>query len=385
MDHHGSKNGDSAPIGRRRLLKTGGAALTLAATGLTRRAVAQGKASGTLTFASTALPPSLEPHMQGLDIWQRRKPLIYENLVWIDHALEPKPELAERWEQKSPTEYVFHLRRGVRFHDGKEMDAEDVKYTYERVRDPKVSPGANDLAYVKQIEAVDKHTVRFVLSAPAATFLVNLGGKYNGVIPRDAGGDGNALLTTAIGTGPFAVESFDPSRRLVLKHQARYWGAQKPRLDRIVFQAIPDESSIVAGLRTGQITLAEFSSALSFRVAKSVPTVEAIQAPSTRWVVLDLAGDQEPTSKLEVRQAIALAIDRQAILQIAGSGLGQRLGVLPPGLKGWALPWPELPNQQRDVTKAKQLLQKAGYPGRVPVKIRNIVGFPALGAALPVI
>src|SRR6266851_183466 len=164
MDHQGSKNGNSAPIGRRRLLKTGGAALTLAAAGLPRRAAAQGKTGGRLTFASTALPPSLEPHMQGLDIWQRRKPLIYENLVWIDHALEPKPELAERWEQKSPTEYVFHLRRGVRFHTGKEMDAEDVKYTYERVRDPKVSPGASDLAYVSQIDAVDKYTVQFVLS-----------------------------------------------------------------------------------------------------------------------------------------------------------------------------------------------------------------------------
>ena len=373
------------PFDRRHFLAGSAAALTLAAAGSPGPARAQAKPGGTLTFASTALPPSIEPHMQGLDIWQRRKPLLYENLVWIDYALEPKPELAERWEQKSPTEYVFHLRRGVRFHNGKEMDAEDVKYSYERIRDPKVSPGANDLTFVSQIDAVDKHTVRFVLSAPAATFLVNLAGKYNGVIPKDSGGDGKALLTAAIGTGPFALDSFDPSRRLVLKRNGQYWGAQKPSLDSIVFQAIPDEASIVAGLRTGQITFAEFSSALSFQVAKTVSTVETIQAPSTRWVVLDLAGDQEPTSKPEVRQAIALALDRPAILQIAGSGLGQRLGVLPPGLKAWALPWQELPNQQREVAKAKQLLQKAGYAGRVPMKIRNIVGFPALAAALPVI
>lgn len=385
MDHSTSQNGSSTPIGRRRFLKTGGAALTVAAARLPGRVGAQVKSGGTLIFASTALPPSIEPHMQGLDIWQRRKPLLYENLVWIDYALEAKPELAERWEQKSPTEYVFHLRRGVQFHNGKEMDSEDVKYSYERIRDPKVSPGANDLAFVSRIDAVDKYTMRFTLSAPAATFLVNLAGKYNGVIPKDSGGDGKALLTTAIGTGPFALDSFDPSRRLALKRNSQYWGAQKPLLESIVFQAIPDESSIVAALRTGQITLAEFSSALSFQVARSVPTLEAIQAPSTRWVVLDLAGDQEPTSKPEVRQAIALALDRQAILQIAGSGLGQRLGVLPPGLKAWALPWQELPNQQRDVAKAKQLLQRAGYTGRVPMKIRNIVGFPALAAALPVI
>jgi peptide/nickel transport system substrate-binding protein len=350
-----------------------------------RRAAAQGKPGGTLTFATAALPPSLEPHMQGLDIWQKRKPLIYENLVWIDATLEPQPELAERWEQKSATEYVFHLRQGVKFHNGKEMDAEDVKYTYDRVRDPKVSPGANDLLAIKSIDALDRHTVRFTLSGPLATFLINVGGKYNGVIPRGSAGDGKELLTRALGTGPFVVEEFDPSRRLTLRRNASYWGAQKPFLDTIAFQAIPDESSIVAGLRTGQVHLAEFASGLSFQVAKGIGSVETVQAPSTRWVVLDLAGDQEPTSKLEVRQAIALALDRQAILQIAGSGLGQRLGVLPPGLKYWAVPVPELPNQQRDVARARALLQKAGYGGRVSVKIRNIVGYPALAAALPVI
>src|SRR5438034_4224768 len=93
----------------------------------------------------------------------------------------------------------------------------------------------------------------------------------------------------------------------------------------------------------------------------------------------------EPTSKPEVRQAIALALDRQAILQIAGAGLGQRLGVLPPGMKAWAMRWQELPNQRRDVARARALLPKAGYPGRVAMTIRNIVGFPALAAALPVI
>ena len=98
-----------------------------------------------------------------------------------------------------------------------------------------------------------------------------------------------------------------------------------------------------------------------------------------------LAGDQEPTSKREVRLAIALALDRAAILQIAGNGLGQRLGVLPPGLKGWALSVAELPNQQRDVARARALLQQAGYTGRVSMKLRNIVGFPALAAAVPVI
>jgi len=379
-----ARDAHSALCDRRGFLKRGAMAIAVAAAAPSV-SFGQRTAGGTLTFASATLPPSIEPHMQGLDIWQRRKPLIYENLVWVDHGLEPKPELAERWEQRSPTEYVFHLRRGVRFHNGQEMDAEDIKYSYERCRDPKISPGANDLTYIKQIDVVDRSTVRITLSGAAATFLVNLGGKYNGVIPKDSAGDGKALLTKAIGTGPFSVTEFDPSRRLELTRNPAYWGTRKPTLDSIVFHAIPDESSIVAGLRTGQVSMAEFSSALSFQVAKGIPSVVPVRAASTRWEVLDLAGDQEPTNKLEVRQAIALAIDRAAVLQIAGSGLGQRLGVLPPGLKYWALPWQELPHQQRDLVRARQLLQKAGYAGRVTVKIRNIVGFPALGAALPVL
>src|SRR5438093_9350037 len=266
---------------RRTFLRRAGAMTVAVAAGLScRPAAGQGKPGGSLTFATAALPPSLEPHMQGLDIWQKRKPLIYENLVSIDPALEPQPELAERWEQKSPTEYVFHLRQGIRFHNGKEMDAEDVRYTYDRVRDPKVSPGANDLLAIKSIDAVDRHTVRFTLSGPFATFLINVAGKYNGVIPKGSAGDGKELLTRAVGTGPFMAEEFDPSRRLLLKRNATYWGPTKPALERIVFQAIPDESSIVAGLRTGQVTMAQFSSALSCQVARGIATLQTIQAPS---------------------------------------------------------------------------------------------------------
>src|SRR5256886_14358431 len=167
------------------------------------RAAAAQPAGGTLTYASTALPPSIEPHMQGLDIWQQRKPLIYENLIWVDEALDAKPELAETWEQRSPTEWVFHLRRGGRFHEGKELDAEDGKYTYDRVRDPKVSPGANDLLVIKSIDVPDAHTVRVVLHAPAATFLINLGGKYNGAVPTYSAGARRAPPTRAVGTATF--------------------------------------------------------------------------------------------------------------------------------------------------------------------------------------
>src|SRR2546426_4638785 len=110
--------------------------------------------------------------MQGLDIWQQRKPLIYENLIWVDESLEAKPELAERWEQRSPTEYVFRLRRGVRFHGGEGPGAEDGKDTHDRVRGPKGGPGAHDPLLLQQNDVLHAHTVPLVLPAPPATLLL---------------------------------------------------------------------------------------------------------------------------------------------------------------------------------------------------------------------
>ncbi|HEX7125433.1 MAG TPA: ABC transporter substrate-binding protein [Thermodesulfobacteriota bacterium] len=379
-------------ITRRALLGSAGAVgFGLAAPGTLRpgrAGAADGapRTGGRITFGSTALPASIEPHLEGADIYQRRKPLFYESLVWVDFDLTPRPQLAERWEERSPTEYVFHLRRGVRFHNGKEMTAEDVKFSYERVLDPKTgSGGRGDLVMIKAIEVVDRETVKFTLHEPTATFLINLGGKYNAVVPADAVKTGRELNHAAVGTGPFAVEAFEPNRRLVLRRHADYWDRGKPYLDAITFQTVPDESSLVAALRAGQVDMVQFDSGINFRLASAVRTYEHVSAPGIRWVVLDLAGDRPPTDRPDVRRAIAVAIDRQAILQIAGHGLGTRLGLLPPAMAYWAMPAEKLANQTRDVAKARELLQAAGLTPPVPLTIRSLVGYPALAASVQVI
>ncbi|MDR7522808.1 MAG: ABC transporter substrate-binding protein [Armatimonadota bacterium] len=341
---------------------------------------------GRITFASAALPASIEPHLEGADIYQRRKFLFYETLVWVDFDLVPKPQLAERWEERSATEYIFHLRRGVRFHNGKEMDAEDVKFSYERVMDPRTgSGGRGDLVMIKSIDIIDRHTLRFVLHEPTATFLVNVAGKYNAVIPKDAVRTGRELQHAAVGTGPFVVEAFEPNRLLVLRRFPDYWDRGKPYLDGITFQAVPDESSIVAGLRTGQIDMAQFESGVNFNLVRHLRALNNVQAPGIRWVVLDLMGDMAPTSNPDVRRAIAVGIDREAVLRIAGDGLGKPLGVLPPAMEFWAVPRDRLPNQKRDVGRAREFLQRAGLRPPVPLVIRNIVGFPSLIASVQVI
>lgn len=341
---------------------------------------------GRITFGSAALPASIEPHLEGADIYQRRKFLFYENLVWVDYDLVPRPQLAERWEERSPTEYIFHLRRGVRFHSGKEMDAEDVKFSYERVMDPRTgSGGRGDLVMIKSVDIIDRNTVRFTLNEPTATFLINIAGKYNGVIPKDAVRTGRELQHAAIGTGPFRVRQFEPNRLLVLERFPEYWDRGKPYLDGLTFQALPDETSLVAALRAGQLDMVQFESGVNFKLVRHLVSLNHIQAPAIRWVVLDLAGDQAPTSNPDIRRAIALSIDREAILRIAGDGLGTRLGLLPPAMAFWAMPLDRLPNQNRDLGRARELIQRAGLRPPVPLTIRNIVGFPSLIASVQVI
>jgi peptide/nickel transport system substrate-binding protein len=383
---------------RREVLKAAGAAGVMASVPASMIRTAFGAtASKRLNFAVPVGPQSIEPHLEGADPWQRRRPLIYENLVWIDYDMQPKPQLATSWEIKNPTTYLFHLRKGVKFHNGNEMTAEDVKYSYERVMDPKVgSGGRGDIIAIDTIEGVDKYTVRFRLKFPSASFLVALGGKYNAVIPKDFVKTGNELRAAACGTGPFKVEKFEPTSVLHLSRFGAYWDQANIHLDEIRVMIVPDESSIIAGLRSGTIDIAAFEDTKNYFIVQKEKSLVTYRSPSVRWEFLDLMGDtlpdketgkvtKYPTADFRVRQAIKLCIDKDAILQVAGNGIGQPAGILPPALKLWALDREELPLETRDVARAKQLLKEAGYGSGLELTIRNIVGMPQLAAAVQII
>jgi peptide/nickel transport system substrate-binding protein len=397
------KNSKGSTVGkslmtRREVLKAAGAAGVMASVPASMIRTAFGAtASKRLNFAVPVGPQSIEPHLEGADPWQRRRPLIYENLVWIDYDMQPKPQLATSWEIKNPTTYLFHLRKGVKFHNGNEMTAEDVKYSYERVMDPKVgSGGRGDIIAIDTIEGVDKYTVRFRLKFPSASFLVALGGKYNAVIPKDFVKTGNELRAAACGTGPFKLEKFEPTSVLHLSRFGAYWDQANIHLDEIRVMIVPDESSIIAGLRSGTIDIAAFEDTKNYFIVQKEKSLVTYRSPSVRWEFLDLMGDtlpdketgkvtKYPTADFRVRQAIKLCIDKDAILQVAGNGIGQAAGILPPALKLWALDREELPLETRDVARAKQLLKEAGYGSGLELTIRNIVGMPQLAAAVQII
>ncbi len=351
------------------------------------QAAATPKTGGTLVFATSIDVPSLEPHLEAADAWHRRKFLIYENLTWVDNDVNVQPKLAESW-QVSPdgTVYTFKLRQGVKFHNGKVLDANDVKYSLERVLDPKVgSSGRGDLVMIKQIDAVDNNTVKITLNEPTGPFLVNLAGRYNAIIPKDSAPTGDTLRRTAIGTGPFAVEEFVPAQRLALKKNPDYWEKGRPYLDKLVIQVIPDEQTAMAGLRAGAVDAMGIEDAKNFLLVKDDKSVVATRTLAIKIDIMELPGDIDPVKDPKVRLAILLALDKPAIMQAGIMGLGQVIGGMPPAMKFWALGPDQLPNQKRDVAKAKQLLADAGHPNGFDMKLRTIVGYATMAANAPII
>jgi peptide/nickel transport system substrate-binding protein len=344
------------------------------------------KSGGTLIVATTVEAPSLEPHLEAADARTRRTVLLYENLVWMDNELKPQPQLAEEWEQTDDTTFVFKLRRGVTFHNGKELDGWDVKYSYERLIDPKVgSPGRGDLIMIDSIEVVDKYTVRFKLKYPYAAFLAAIGGRYSAVIPADYIQSGQELRFAAVGTGPFMVESWERNQRLVLKKNPNYWESGRPYLDQLVIQIIPDETNTVAALRTGRIDMAIFENPEFYLLLENEPNLVAQRYPAIRWDVFDMACDMKPTDDPRVRKAILLALDKAAIAQAATQGVATVIGGLPPAMTLYAAQPGELPNQERDIEQAKSLLRQAGYGDGAEITLRTITSYPTLVAAAQVI
>ncbi len=363
------------------------AAAATAAPAAAAQAAGTPKTGGTLVFATSIDVPSLEPHLEAADAWHRRKFLVYENLTWVDNDVNVKPKLAESWDiSPDGTVYTFKLRQGVKFHNGKVLDADDVKYSLDRVLDPKIgSSGRGDLVMIKQIEVVDKNTIKITLNEPTGPFLVNLAGRYNAIIPKDSAPTGDTLRRTAIGTGPFAVEEFVPAQRLALKKNPDYWEKGKPYLDKLVIQVVPDEQTSLAGLRGSTVDFVGIEDAKNFLLVKDDKNLVATRTPAIKLDTLELPGDIDPVKNQKVRQAILLALDKPAIMQAGIMGLGQVVGGMPPAMKYWALGPDQLPNQKRDVAKAKQLLAEAGFPNGFDLKLRTIVGYATMAANAPII
>jgi peptide/nickel transport system substrate-binding protein len=357
----------------------------------TARAAAQprpGRTGGTFVSAKTTEAPSLDPILEQALSRQRIDPLFYNRLVEWGHDAKLEPALAESWTASADGRtWTFKLRRGVKFHNGREFVAEDVKYTYERILDPKVASGGRGyLSAIEQIETPDPHTVRIITKQPSASLLAGMAGGWSAIVPREVIEQKGDLRRTAVGTGPFVLQEWVPQSHLKARRNPDYWDQGKPVVDAVEIKVIPDEASILAQLRTGNIHHALLEDNKNYLLVKDDKRLTAQRSPRLGFDMVNINHGRKPFTDVRVRQALSLAVDRAEVLQAAASGLGSVTGPLTPAMRPWALP----PDAFKDwytpnLDRARKLLAEAGYPGGFKTTLKVIPTFPTMVAGAQVI
>jgi peptide/nickel transport system substrate-binding protein len=211
-------------------------------------AVSAPKVGGTLTIGATAGIPQLDPHVVTFANERLYFPGLYNGITEYNEAMEPVPCLAESWEVSDDVmTYTWHLRKGVKFHNGRELEAEDIKWNFERCLDEKLgSQLRQNVQEVQDIEVVDKYTVKMHLSAPSA--ILPMGAQELKIIAKESLDNINKA---PVGTGPYKFQDFIPDETLTLQRYDEYWGG-KPYLDKVVITAIKDSTAALTALKTGQ-------------------------------------------------------------------------------------------------------------------------------------
>jgi len=340
---------------------------------------------GVLKIGITQEILNLDPHVATAFSSFRVLENIYEGLVRYDQNMKLQPALAESWTvSPSGTEYVFKLRSNVKFHDGNQLTAEDVKYSLERILNPETkSPQASRLAEIKEITVVNPLEIKIGLKEPYAPFLAALARAGVAIVPRDFETKVKDPKTDTDGTGPFKLVDFGSDYAKLVKNVS-YWGKdaqgnQLPYLDGLLFKVIPDVTTLRAAIKSGEIDLI-FGFGVDVTTVdtlKNTSGLRVVSVPELAYSLLGIQNSRAPFNDVRVRQAVSLAIDRQQIVDVVYSGYAQVCGPIPPSLTQWnSLPSSSLRNYSRDVNKAKELLAKAGYPKGISFKIMPIPTVP---------
>lgn len=316
---------------------------------------------GTLIIARLSDANNLDPHfstqINSMAVTQHK---LYEGLVMMDRNSEYKPLLAKEWKQKDDTTWEFTLREGVTFHDGEPFNAEAVKKTIDRILDKdNPTPKANMFGMIKEVKVIDPLKVEIILHYPFAGLLSVLASAEGGIIsPKAIKEFGKELSKKPVGTGPFIFESWTPGQEIVMVKNEKYWGNQ-PKLEKVVFKTIPEDATRVAMVETGEAHVAE---QLPVTELERVQNSQSMSLGRFESFAVDHIGmnvKQKPFDDVRVRQAIAHAIDKEAIIKGVYNNVGKvAISSLGPKVIGYS---PNIKTPEYDLNKAKQLLTEAGY------------------------
>ncbi|MCM3079204.1 ABC transporter substrate-binding protein [Brevibacillus invocatus] len=305
---------------------------------------------------------------------------IYDTLVgYEEESTKVVPSLAEKWEvSPDGLTYTFTLRKGVKFHDGTDFNAEAVKWNFERWMD-KSNPFHNQDGYyyyndmfggykgdanhvIKSVEAVDPGTVKFTLNYPLAPFIQNLGMSPFAIASptavQAAGADG--FTEKPVGTGPFKFKEWKRNDTITLEKNPDYWNAGYPKVDTLVFKAIPENTARLTALINGEIDLMDGLNPDDAEDVKANSELQLILRPSMNIGYIGFNVEKEPFNNQKVREAISHAINKPEIIEAFFAGLGQpAVNPMPPTLWGHN---DSIKDREFNLDKAKQLLAEAGFP-----------------------
>ena len=374
---------------RRELLIAGGLTATGALVAPSVLHAQQPKRGGTLALR-TWDPPHWD-HMLTIS-YKTHIPLTFTHSRLIKHKAGPgvvpgtfpiEGDLAESWSQPNETTYIFKLRKGVRFHNkppvnGRELTAEDVRYTIERFLTVKGNANAYMLKAVDKVEAVDKYTVKFTLKEPFAWFLDMLANPMaTAIVAREAiekFGD-QKKAEAVIGTGPYVLDGYRPNQSITLVRNPNYFVPGLPYIDKVEMTVDEDNASRIASFLAGKYDLGwEFPGTINRtdwvqikdNLKQKRPNLRTAEFPSNVMSHISMRTDQKPFSDVRVRQAMSLAIDRKRLIDEILEGVGVVNPAVPAALKDWTIPIDQLGEGAKyykyDPAEAKKLLAAAGYP-----------------------
>ncbi len=385
-----SHNFSGLGVTRRAMLAGGAAFATVAGISLfplTAAAQDNPVQGGVLKVAFTADPAGFDPALGPSGMSHVVIEQVYSTLMSVDPDAVPYPDLAESFEaSEDGLTYTFKLRDGVTFHNGDPLTAEDVKFTFDRLR-------AEDSGYsyksqietIANVEAVDPLTVKFTLSVPTGPFLTYMAFPGSSIVPKKLLESGHDLNAQPVGSGPFKFISYQPRSMVKFEKNASFYEEGKPYFDGLEFHLIPDVTALTNAVISGTVDFTNEVPPKDWSMVSTSPGIVGQTLEGSRYYWLLMNNTVAPMDNPKVRQAIAHVINREAIVAATFFGQAKSLmgGVIPEW--NWAYPNIQAFKPEGDVEKAKALLAEAGVPDGFTTSMTMASSFPAMVAMAPIL
>ena len=315
------------------------------------------KTRDTLVIADSANPKSLDPHMGNDGSSLRINKQIYSRLVESTGDMKIIPGLAESWEQINPKTVEFKLRKGVKFHNGEDFTAEDVKYSFERMQtSPRI---AFILPPLEEIKVIDDYTVQIITKTPFGPLFAHLSHPALAIVNKKAIEKyGKDYGQHPVGTGPYKFESWDAGDKVTLVRNDEYF-LTPPTFKHLVVRNIVEASNRTIGLETKELDIALSIGAVDIENIKNNKNLKLLEKPSISYSYIGFNNDKEVFKNKDLRLAINYAIDKQSIVDVVLDGAGKvATSPLAPGVFGFT---DKTKAYEYDPEKAREHLIKAGY------------------------